>query len=147
MKWSMHARILEQVKRVERACFRPDIADRLHGRGTRVLLARSGKGHVVGALRWSEGHPAFPAHPDCLYLESLCATRAGVAARLVHRLADKHPRRMLACVVDMQRDDASSVVEFYRQTGFHVTYMYRPEHPDGLVMVRSPQQILVVRPT
>ncbi len=136
----MHARVLEQVKRVERACFHPDIACRLHGRGTRVLIARSGKGHVVGALRWSEGHPAFPAHPDCLYLESLCATRAGVAAPLVRRLADKHPRRMLVCVVDMQRDDASKTVEFYRSLGFYVTYMYRPDNPDGLVMMRSAQQ-------
>lgn len=142
----MHTRTLEQVKRVERACFRPAVADLLQKRGTRVLLARSGKGHVVGALRWSEGHPAFPAHHNCLYIESLCATRAGVAARLVHQLSEKHPRRMLVCVVDMQRDDASSVVEFYRRTGFHVTYMYRPDNPDGLIMVRSAQQIGMTRP-
>jgi hypothetical protein len=49
-----------------------------------------------------------------------------------------HTLCVIVCVVDIQRDDASSVVEFYRQTGFRVTYMYRPEHPDGLVMVCQP---------
>lgn len=136
----MHARILEQAKRVERACFGPDVACRLHGRGTRVLLARSNRSRVVlGALRWSVGHPAFPAHPDCLYIESLCTTRAGVAAQLVRRLAATHPRRLLVCVVDMRRQDARDVAAFYTAAGFYATYMYRPENPDGLVMARRPR--------